>query len=169
LAEGGVSSIVIAGHGSEESAGLGSRSGLRLAPADLVLSGCERLYLLGCYQGKDDLREKWARECGLEPGSVEGSEAETETLLSTLFILHCATEGVGSVGGIFQDWVLANRLVRPYFEPARRLYARTGGDPLAVLDFLHRIADLSPVADFLALARKRPEFLTGIVPFDGRI
>jgi len=162
-------SIVIAGHGSEERAGLGNGSGLSLAPSVIAIPRSARLYLLGCYQGRDDLREQWVRGCGLPSEGVQGAEGETESLLSTLFLMHCAAEGAVAVGRIFTDWVLANRIVRPHFTAARRLYARTGGDPLAVLDFLQRTTDLSPVELFLSLARRRPEFLTGLLAAEGRL
>jgi len=159
-----VRSVILCGHGSPERAGLGDGCGLSLAPADIRLRGHTRLYLLGCHQGREDTRLQWARGTGVPEKLVRGAEGETETLLSTLFLLHCADKGIGGIEESFDGWVLSNRLIRPRFEEARALYARTGGDPLAVLDFLERALDLASVGPFLALARRRPEFLTGLVP-----
>jgi hypothetical protein len=162
-------SLVLAGHGSETHAELGNGFGRSLIPSAVCLPRGGWLYLLGCYQGREDLREQWARGSGLPIDCVQGAEGETETLLSTLFLMHCAMEGTCGVGRVFGEWVLANRVVRPHFAEARRLYARTGGDPLAVLDFLERAADLSQVGSFLSFARRRPEFLTGLLPAEGRL
>ncbi|MCX7039006.1 MAG: hypothetical protein NT005_07735 [Spirochaetes bacterium] len=159
-----LSTLILCGHGREDEAGLGDGRGRFLRPADVRLPGRTRLLLLGCYQGREDLRRAWARGTGLEQDRVSGAEGETETLLSTLFILHLAREGEGRAGELFEEWALANRIVRPFFEQARDLYRSTGGDPLAVLSFLEGVADLGPSRRFLALAGASVEYLAGLVP-----
>jgi hypothetical protein len=154
--------LVLSGHGSPEWARLGDGESRGLTPADVELPPAARLYLLGCHQGRDDLRRAWAAGTGVALGSVLGAESETETLLSTLFLLHLEEEGRAALPELFAQWVLANRLIRPFFGPAREMYAGSGGDPLHVLDWLGGVADLGPVAGFLDLARRRPEYLSGL-------
>lgn len=160
--------LVIAGHGCEEAAGVGDGTGRRLEPAGLACPSSTRLYLLACSQGRSDLRAAWARGTGRDPRRVRGAEGETETLLSTLFVLHLVREGPPGLGRLFGQWVLANRIIRPLFIPARALYAATGGDALAVLAWLERAADLSPVRGFLRLAASSTEYLCGLVPVPPR-
>jgi len=160
----GLSTLVVSGHGCEEEARLGDGRGRFLRPEDVRLPGGARLLLLGCYQGRGDLRGAWAKGTGLPRESVLGAEGETETLLSTLFVLHLAREGESRAEGLFEEWALANRIIRPFFEQARALYRATGGDPLAVLSFLEGVADLGPSRRFLALAGSAVEYLAGLVP-----
>jgi hypothetical protein len=159
-----LSTLILCGHGSDDEARLGDGRGRFLRPADVRVPGRARLLLLGCYQGREDLRGAWAKGTGLEQDRVRGAEGETETLLSTLFVLHLARVGQSRVGELFDEWALANRIVRPYFEPARALYRSTGGDPLAVLSFLEGVVDLGQSRRFLALARSTVEYLAGLVP-----
>lgn len=156
--------LVLAGHGCEETAGVGDGTGRRIGPAMLAVPAEARLYLLACSQGRADLRAAWARGTGRPLSRVQGAEAETETLLSTLFVLHLAREGPAPLARLFRQWVLANRIIRPHFPAARALYAETGGDPLAVLAWLERTADLAPVRCFLGLAGSSTEYLSGLVP-----
>jgi hypothetical protein len=153
--------VILCGHGSEECARLGDGGSRYLLPADLRLERRARLYLLGCYQGRDELRGEWESGTGVGPGNAHGAEGETETLLSTLFLLHLG-EGNG-IEELFSQWVQANRLIRPVFAPARERYAQSGGDPLSVLSWLDATVDLSPVRAFLALARRKPGYLTGLL------
>jgi hypothetical protein len=168
--EAGPAALVLAGHGSEERAAIGDGRGRSLVPTDLRTavppgpSPSAQLYMLACSQGRLDLAASWARGAGLPAASVHGAEAETETLLSTLFVLHLAREGPGALETIFAQWVLANRIIRPFFGPARELYGKTGGDPLAALAWLEGEADLGPVRGFLALAASSTEYLAGLLP-----
>jgi hypothetical protein len=159
-----LSTLILCGHGCEDEARLGDGRGRVLRPADVRLPGRARLLLLGCYQGREDLRGAWARGTGLELDRVSGAEGETETLLSTLFVLHLAREGQDRARGLFEEWAIANRIVRPFFEQSRALYRSTGGDPLAVLSFLEGVTDLGPSRRFLALAGASLEYLAGLVP-----
>jgi hypothetical protein len=143
---------------------VGDGTGRRLEPAGLAAPADARLYLLACSQGRADLRAAWARGTGRPLRRVRGAEAETETLLSTLFVLHLAREGPAALARLFRQWVLANRIIRPFFPAARALYAATGGDPLAVLAWLDSAADLAPVRGFLGLAASSTEYLSGLVP-----
>jgi hypothetical protein len=155
--------LVLAGHGSEELPGVGDGAGLRLGPEDVRCPGRTRLYLLACGQGRGGLRAAWARGTGLAPSHVRGAEGETETLLSTLFVLHLARAGPADLDSLFGQWVLANRILRPFFPPARALYRAAGGDPLLVLSYLENAADLGPVRGFLGLAASSLEYLAGIL------
>jgi hypothetical protein len=157
----GVREAILCGHGAAECPRLGDGEARFLMPAQLALPRRARLYLLGCYQGRDELRGAWERGTGVAPGNARGADGETETLLSTLFLLHL-TEG-GGTEALFAQWAMANSLIRPLFEPARELYAHSGGDPLRVLSWLEETVDLSPVCAFLALARRKPEYLAGLL------
>lgn len=155
--------LVLAGHGCEETAALGDGTGRRLAPRDVRLPAAADLFLLGCSQGREDLAAGWARGARLPADRVHGAEGETETLLSTLFILHLAHEGPDRLPELFGEWILANRLIRPFFAPARRLYRSTGGDPLAVLSYLRGIVDLGGADRFLSIAGSSAQYLAGLV------
>jgi len=143
---------------------LGDGRSRALTPADVRLPPAARLYLLGCHQGREDLRAAWEAGTGIAAGGTAGAEGETETLLSTLFLLHLHKSGIPALPGLFSQWVLANRLIRPLFGPAREMYARSGGDPLPVLNWIEGETDLAPVESFLGLARRHPEYLTGLSP-----
>jgi len=162
--------LVLAGHGSEDRAAIGDGRGRSLVPSDLRAGrapgrpASAGLYMLACSQGRSDLAASWARGAGLPAASVHGAEGETETLLSTLFVLHLAREGPGALETIFAQWVLANRIIRPFFGPARELYGKTGGDPFAVLAWLEGEVGLEPVRGFLALAASCAEYLAGLLP-----
>ena len=164
--------LIVAGHGCESEPGIGDGTGQRLTPGGLRCPARTPLYLLACSQGREDLRAAWARGTGHPASRVRGAEGETETLLSTLFVLHLARDGPcrkkcacsAGLDLLFDQWVLANRIIRPFFAPSRELYRRTGGDPLAVLAYLERATDLGPVRGFLALAGSRVEYLTGLLP-----
>jgi hypothetical protein len=156
--------VVLSGHGSETQARLGDGVSRFLYPGDLGMPPGRNLYLLGCFQGREDLASLWARDTGLPMDGVFGAEGETETLLSTMFLLHLAAEGFSRIGRLFGDWVLANRIIRPLFAEARAFYAETGGDPLKVLDFLSSRLDLTPVLSFLDIAKKRADVLSGLLP-----
>jgi hypothetical protein len=160
----GLTALVLAGHGCGDQAALGDGRGCRLAPADVSLPVSAELFLLGCSQGCGDLRAAWARGSRLAEEKVHGAEGETETLLSTLFVLHLAREGPAGLAALFEQWVLANRLIRPFFEPCRELYRSTGGDPRAALSYLERRVDLGAVKGFLSIVDSCLEYLTGLLP-----
>jgi hypothetical protein len=159
-----LSHVVLSGHGSETHARLGDGVSRFLYPRDVGVPRDANLYLLGCFQGREDFAPLWSRDTGVPPERIFGAEGETETLLSTMFLLHLAEEGFADIKGLFEDWVLANRIIRPKFNEARALYAETGGDPLKVLDFLSGAVDLTPVLPFLEIARKRADVLSGLLP-----
>ena len=155
------SRLVVSGHGSPDAARVGDNHGHHLEPSRLGRVAAP-LYLLCCYQGQEALRRAWAVGAGLAVDDVHGAETETETLLSTLFLLHLEVDGVAKAARWFDQWVLANRLIGPVLEEARWRYRRSGRDPIPVLDFLRHTVNLDPVEEFLALARRFPEYLTGI-------
>jgi len=153
--------LVLSGHGAPDAARVGDDRGRHLEPWRLGRTAAS-LYLLCCYQGQEALRRAWAGGAGLEVDEVHGAETETETLLSTLFLLHLEVEGVAQAARWFDQWVLANRLIGPVLEEARWRYRRSGRDPIPVLDYLENAVNLHPVDEFLALARRFPRYLTGI-------
>jgi hypothetical protein len=158
----GLEALLLCGHGWQDQPRVGDGAERGLSPADVSIPrGC-RLYLLGCHQGREDLRAAWEAGTGIGPGAAAGAEGETEALLSTLFLLHLRELGPEAVPELFPQWVLANRLIRPWFTPAREMYARSGGDPLSVLEWLRGVTDLSPVAGFLDLALRQPQYLAGL-------
>jgi len=157
----GASRLVLSGHGSPDAARVGDNHGRHLEPS-LLGRAAASLYLLCCYQGQEALRRAWAVGAGLEVDEVHGAKTETETLLSTLFLLHLAVEGVAQATRWFDQWVLANHLIGPVLEEARWRYRRSGRNPIPVLDFLENAVNLDPVDEFLSLARRFPQYLTGI-------
>jgi hypothetical protein len=159
----GLEALILWGHGAADAPRLGDGAAGGVTPRDVRLPpGC-RLYLLACHQGRADLLSAWAAGTDTAPGSVAGAEGETETLLSTLFLLGLREAGPGAVSALFSQWVLANRIIRPFFVPAREMYARCGGDPLPVLDWLEGETDLAPAEPLLRLARLHPEYVTGLL------
>ncbi len=164
LAESGIRAchLVLSGHGTEDAALLGDNRGRHLQPASIARAVGTDLYLLCCYQGQDRLRRAWARGAGVAAAEVHGAEVETETLLTTLFLLHLCFRGTSAAPRLFDQWARCNSIIGPCLPEARERYRRAGGNPLPVLEFLDAVVDLSPVQDFLDLARQRPEYLTGI-------
>ena len=77
------------------------------------------LYLLACYQGQKLIRQKWVAET---KATVHGCESETESALSTLFLLALLEHGPESAAHWFERWREANDRLRPHFPEMRRLY-----------------------------------------------
>jgi hypothetical protein len=117
------------------------------------------LYLLACYQGRPEIRDLWAGETG---GDVHGCEGETESALSTLFLLGLLDEGPQSISRWFDRWREANDRLRPHFPEMRRLYRARGKDWIAALEAIRDAVDLGPFGDMLTVAVRRAEILSGL-------
>jgi len=151
---------LISGHGAEDAARMGG--GAAFTPSDLRLPAPADLYLLGCYQGRPELKALWAQGAGIPAAQVHGSPEDTETALSTLFLLNLAMAGWRDIAHWFRRWIDANAWFRPHFAEINASYDRNGGDFMATLNELGGAIDLEPFADFIAPGRSHAEYLTGL-------
>ncbi len=157
-----LSRVLVSGHGSEDLPGFGLASGAGLRPGSLSLPRYAHLYLMGCFQGREDWLLSWARGSGVPRERVFGSDGETESALSTCLLLHLLEEGVAAVDRWFPVWSSCNSALRPYFPRIRQVYARLGADPRATLAELAGIEAVSAYAEFLAVIERYPQYLTGL-------
>ena len=151
--------VVVSGHGAERTARVSDGHRRRLLPRDLALPPGVDLYLLACYQGREEIRDRWVKETD---GDVHGCEGETESVLSTLLLLGLLDDGLESIGRWFGRWRQANDRLQPYFPEMRRLYRAKGKDWPAALQAIRDVVDLGPFSDILAVAARRPEILSGL-------
>ena len=151
--------VIVSGHGAERTARIGDGHRRRLLPQDLELPPGVDLYLLACYQGRREIRDRWADETG---GHVHGCGGETESALSTLLLLGLLEDSPDSIRRWFLRWREANDRLRPHFPQMRRLYRAKGKDWTAALRAIRDIVDLGPFADLLAVAARRTEILSGL-------
>jgi hypothetical protein len=151
--------VVISGHGAERTARIGDGHRRRLHPQDLKLPHGVDLYLLACYQGRRQIRDRWAGETG---GDVHGCDGETESALSTLLLLGLLEDNPDRIRRWFLPWRQANDRLRPHFPEMRRIYRAKGKDWTDSLEAIRRAVDLGPFADILAAAARRPEILSGL-------
>jgi len=157
--------VLVFGHGSEREAGFASpepASRPRLTPASLRLPGCCRLFLIGCHQGRENLRRAWAEGTGTEAEAVLGSEGETESALSTCLLLHLLEDGLGAVDRWFSHWIRCNDALRPLFPRLRSLYGELAGDPLEVLSILRAESGVQEHWEFLEVIERHPQYLKGL-------
>jgi hypothetical protein len=157
-----LSRVLVSGHGGEELPGFGLTSEAGLRPGSLGLPHYAHLYLMGCFQGREDWLLRWARESGIPRERVFGSDGETESALSTCLLLHLLEEGVAALDRWFPVWSSCNAALRPYFPRIRQAYARLGGDPRATLAELAEIEAVAAHAEFLAVIERHPQYLTGL-------
>jgi hypothetical protein len=94
---------------------------------------------------------------------VHACEGETESALSTLFLLALLEHGPRSADRWFDRWREANDRLRGHFPEMRRLYRAHNGNWLAALDDIRAVADLGPFRDILEVAAARPELLSDLV------
>jgi hypothetical protein len=151
--------VVVSGHGAERTAWISDGHRRRLHPQDLELPPGVDLYLLACYQGRRDIRERWADETG---GDVHGCDGETESALSTLLLIGLLEDDPRSIHRWFGRWRQANDRLRPHFPEMRRIYRAKGKDWPTALQAIRDIVDLGPFADILAVATRRTEILSGL-------
>jgi hypothetical protein len=80
--------VLVSGHGHENTAGIELSSKRELRPRDLRLPHNTKLYLMGCFQGREQLLRNWALGTGVAMDRVYGCTEETESALSTCLLLH---------------------------------------------------------------------------------
>ncbi len=155
--------VLVFGHGSEQEAGFASpepSSRPLLTPASLRLPERCRLFLIGCHQGRENLRRAWAKGTGTE--AVLGSEGETESALSTCLLLHLLEDGLEAVDRWFPPWIRCNAALRPLFPRLRSLYGELAGDPLEVLSILRAESGVQEHWEFLEVIERHPQYLEGL-------
>ena len=148
--------VVISGHGAKNYARLSDGHKNRLYPKNLSLARDIDLFLLGCYQGKEKIKKKWAQETGLFFNNVHGSKDDTESALSTLFLLNVFEHGPDKAGLWFNRWIKANNYFSIWLTEIRRLYKANNLDFLVTLDKISHKVNLKPFDDFLLVGKKYP-------------
>ncbi len=151
---------VVSGHGADGEARISAGSGTQLEPADLALPPESQMFLLGCYQGRESLRTRWAQATGITPEQVHGCSGETDSLLSAVFLLNLVEHGLDRTRHWFRRWAEANHYFRTWFPVARRTYEEQGADFIATLTRFAEEVDVSPYEDFLAVGFKYPSYLS---------
>ena len=134
-----------------------------LTPHRLSLPKRCKLYLLGCYQGKESLRLQWALATGCDPAHVYGCRGETESALSTLFLLNILDDGLERVSYWFERWIEANDYLRSWFPQMRVTYRENRMNFLSSLQSIARRVDLAPIEDFVRVGTKYPNFLSELL------
>ena len=144
--------VVISGHGSADTPrvgnGGGSAVGNFLLPNDIKLPSRTYLLLLSCYQGREVLIKRWIEGTGAAADRALGSTGETESALSTLFLLHLLEQDTESILFWFAKWQEANGKFRPHFPLARRIYQQNHGSFLRTMARLGEDLDLSGLEEF---------------------
>ena len=153
--------IVVSGHGRADHARVGDGGGVALGPRDLPPMHGTDLYLLACHQGEETNRQKWGEASG---ATVHGCAGETESALSTLFLLALLEHGPESAFHWFDRWRIANDRLRPQFPEMRRLYEERGRDFAAAVGAIAAVVDLGPFRDILAVAERNAGALSGLGP-----
>jgi hypothetical protein len=158
--------VLISGHGSPTEAGFELSTERELRPADLRLPSGAGLYLIGCYQGRNEQRLAWAAGTGLKDSRIRGCTGETESALSTCLLLHLLEDGPDSIDRWFPLWRRCNDAFRPHFPLIREVYSQKAGDPLAALDQLKTEgildAPFRKFEEFLGIIGRRPTYLTNL-------
>ena len=157
--------VLVAGHGREGSPGFQGPDPLSaepLTPECLHLPPRTWLFLMGCYQGADEFKRKWAEGTGASPDRIQGSAGETESALSTCLLLHLLEQGIESLERWFPEWIRCNAALEPFFSSLRESYRVNCGDPLATWEAIRTLPAVQPFQDFLSIGTRRPEFLTGL-------
>jgi len=153
--------VLVSGHGAADRAAFRGPMGL-LTPGGLRLPRRARLYLLGCHQGRPELRSAWAAGTGLAEERVRGHDGETESALSTCLLLHLLEEGWPAFDGWFTAWQRCNAELAPHFPVLRAAYSQNGGDPLRAWESVRGLPALRAHRDFLGAGLRHPEYLTGL-------
>ena len=159
--------VVISGHGSEKAARIGTDRSKKIAerplmPEDLLLPSRCCLLLLSCYQGRKALGALWSEGTGVSRARVMGCCGETESALSTLFLLHILAEGPDGLLHWFENWVEINDRLRPHFPLARRIYQQNHGRFLDTLTALGERVDMGRYGDFLSLTGEYGDYLDAL-------
>ena len=152
--------VLISGHGAEDRARLSDGRSRSITPRSLILPSGSRLFLLGCYQGRAKIKREWAETTGVEITRVYGCAGETESVLSTLFLLNLLESGFQSVAYWFERWIEANDYLRSWFPRMRETYRRNRMDFVDSLEQIEEGVDLDPVRDFISVGKRYPAFLS---------
>jgi hypothetical protein len=153
--------VLVSGHGAADRAAFRAPRG-ELTPRGLHLPPRARLYLLGCYQGRPELRGAWAAGTGLAEDRVRGHDGETESAFSTCLLLHLLEEGWPAFDGWFSAWQRCNAELAPHFPVLRAAYSESAGDPLRAWEKVRGLPALGPHLDFIGAGLRHPEYLTGL-------
>ena len=156
--------VLVSGHGADEKARLSDGRNNALTPRHLSLPQRCKLYLLGCYQGKEKLRSQWALATGCDPSHVYGCRGETESALSTLFLLNILDDGLDRADYWFQRWIEVNDYLRSWFPQMRNIYRENQMNFLSSLQSIARRVDLAPIEDFIRVGTKHPDLLSALGP-----
>ncbi len=156
--------VLVSGHGADEKARLSDGRNNALTPRHLSLPRRCKLYLLGCYQGKENLRSQWALATGCDPSHVYGCRGETESALSTLFLLNILDDGLDRADYWFQRWIEVNDYLRSWFPQMRSIYRENRMNFLSSLQSIARRVDLEPVEDYVRVGTKYPDLLSAMGP-----
>ncbi len=159
--------VLISGHGHENTAGFELSSKQGLQPQDLRLPNNAKLYLMGCFQGREALRRNWALGTEVALDGVYGCKEETESALTTCLLLHLLEGGIETIDRWFGTWMRCNDALRPYFPAIRTSYSRQGANPLATLVDLRASGLLTEAFrdfdEFLGVIGRHPAYLTDLV------
>ncbi len=151
--------VAVSGHGAEGSARVSDGGGRALSPRDLRLPSGVDLYLLACHQGADPVLREWRARTR---AAAHGCEGETESALSTLFLLALLEHGPESAARWFERWREANDRLRPHFPGMRSIYRDESCDFAAALDAIAAAFDVGAFADIVAVARRYGPLLDGL-------
>jgi hypothetical protein len=153
--------VLVSGHGAADRAAFRGPRG-ELTPGMLRLPSGARLYLVGCYQGRPELRRAWAAGTGLVEERVRGHDGETESAISTCLFLHLLEDGLASLEDWFAAWQRCNAELEPHFPLLRAVYADCAADPLAAWERLRGLPAVEAHRDFFGPGLRHPEYLTGL-------
>jgi hypothetical protein len=161
--------VVVSGHGAKSAARIGPAkdvfrpgSSEWLTPSDLSLPPNCRLLLLSCFQGRERQRASWSAKTGVPFERVLGCEDDTESALSTLFLLHVLADGTDRLLYWFDRWIEINNRYRPHFALARRIYQQNHGRFLDTLTALRDTVETSCFDDFLKPASRYEGYLDAL-------
>ena len=146
--------VIVFGHGSEDRARMGDIRSGGIYPESLALPDSAYLLLTGCYQGKAELKENWSKGTGLDSERIMACSGETESALSTLFLLNLLEGGSTEILYWFRRWIAANEYFFPVFQEARKIYKQNQDDFVYTLKVMSEMVDITPFADFFSPAPK---------------
>jgi hypothetical protein len=152
--------VIISGHGPVKHAYMSDGHSKRLYPSDNALPEESHLFLMGCNQGQPSNIKKWAAQTGVEEEHIYGSEGESETVLSSLFLLHLLECSFQEISHWVVRWQAANIYFRPWFSTMRKIYKSKGKDFIGTLTEVEKYVDVSPFMDFIGVGLKYASFLS---------
>ena len=103
---------------------------------------------------------QWALATGSDPSRVYGCRGETESALSTLFLLNILDDRLERIDYWFQRWIEVNDYLRSWFPQMRITYRENRMNFLSSLQSIARRVDLAPIEDFVRVGTKYPDLLS---------